>query len=85
MVFIWPPVKKISAISKSFFFTTIFLLHIVLSALSKINDAINSGDPAAILRMLQDPAAKLKNVRPKNAELYAIILREARDEKAKVF
>jgi len=60
-------------------------LHIVLSALSKINDAINSGDPAAILRMLQDPAAKLKNVRPKNAELYAIILREARDEKAKVF
>ena len=56
----------------------------VLAALSKINDAIASGDPEAILRMLQDPAAKLRNVRPKNAELYAIILREAREEKAKV-
>lgn len=58
--------------------------YLVLATLSKINDAINSGDPAEILKWLQDPAAKLKNVRPKNAELYAIILREARDEKAKV-
>ena len=61
-----------------------FLFSLVLSALSKINEAIDSGDPDAILRGLQNPSAKLNNVRPKNAELYAIVLREAKVAKAKV-
>lgn len=60
------------------------LLLSVLAALSRINEAIDSGDPNAILQGLQHPSAKLNNVRPKNAELYAIILREAKAEKAKV-
>lgn len=53
----------------------------LLSALTKINEAIDSSDPDAILKTLQDPAAKLRNVKPKNAELYAILLKEAKELK----
>lgn len=61
------------------------LSSLVLAALSKINEAIESKNPDAILTSLGSPSAKLTNVRPKNAELYAIILKQAKEEKAKVF
>lgn len=54
----------------------------LLSALSKINEAIDSGDTDSILKSLEQPSAKLNNVRPKNAELYQIILKKAKAEKA---
>ncbi|XP_065059905.1 ras GTPase-activating-like protein IQGAP1 isoform X2 [Rhopilema esculentum] len=54
----------------------------LLASLSKINEAIENGDPAVILACLQLPTAKLNNVRQKNAELYSIILRQAKKEKA---
>lgn len=56
----------------------------MLSALSKINEAIDSGDTDSILKSLEQPSAKLNNVRPKNAELYQIILKKAKAEKAQV-
>ena len=61
------------------------LSSLVLAALSKINEAIESKNPDNILTSLGSPSAKLTNVRPKNAELYAIILKQAKEEKAKVF
>ena len=57
---------------------------LVLSALSKINEAIAGGDSDQILQALELPSAKLTNVRPKNAELYVIILKNAKEEKAAV-
>jgi len=54
----------------------------LLASLSKINDAIDSNDASLILACLQLPTAKLNNVRPKNAELYMIMLKEAKKEKA---
>ena len=60
------------------------LLLVVLAALSKINECIDRGDPQALLACLELATAKLNNVRPKNAELYQIILSQARREKAEV-
>ena len=57
---------------------------LVLASLSKINEAIDSNDASLILACLQLPTAKLNNVRPKNAELYMIMLKEAKKEKAEV-
>lgn len=65
-------------------FSLLFIEFLVLASLSKINEAVNSNDPAVILACLQLPSAKLNNVRPKNAELYMIILKEAKKEKAEV-
>ncbi|XP_065671327.1 ras GTPase-activating-like protein IQGAP1 isoform X1 [Hydra vulgaris] len=53
----------------------------LLAALSKINEAISNANPHIILKALELPTAKLTNVRPKNAELYTIILKQAKLEK----
>ena len=55
-----------------------------MASLSKINEALESNDAAVILACLQLPTAKLNNVRPKNAELYKIILQQAKKDKAEV-
>lgn len=57
---------------------------LVLASLSKINEAIRGDDAAVILACLQLPSAKLNNVRPNNAEIYMIILKDAKSEKAEV-
>ncbi len=59
-------------------------LFVVLASLSKINEAIDGNDAAVVLACLQLPTAKLNNVKPKNAELYMIILKQAKKEKAEV-
>eukprot|EP00795_Rhopilema_esculentum_P006087 gene6087-11472_t len=70
--------------AKHFFVKAVDQIHLsaMLASLSKINEAIENGDPAVILACLQLPTAKLNNVRQKNAELYSIILRQAKKEKA---
>ena len=55
-----------------------------MASLSKINEAIDSNDASVILACLQLTTAKLNNVRPKNAEIYMIVLKEAKKEKAEV-
>ena len=57
---------------------------VVLASLSKINEAIDSNDASLILACLQLTTAKLNNVRPKNAEIYKLVLKEAKKEKAEV-
>ena len=56
----------------------------MLVVLGEMNEVITGGDAEKIINLLQQPSAKLTGVRPKNAELYAILLTELKAQKAKV-
>ena len=56
----------------------------VLVVLGQMNEVISEGDADRIITLLQQASAKLTGVRPKNAELYAILLTEVKVQKAKV-
>lgn len=55
-----------------------------IAAIGLINEALDEGDPAKTLSMLQSPSAKLTDVDPSVAQHYHDKLLEARREKAHV-
>lgn len=55
-----------------------------IAAIGQINEALDEGDPAKTLAMLQNPSAKLTDVDPSVAQHYHDKLLEARREKAHV-
>lgn len=55
-----------------------------IAAIGLINEALDEGDPAKTLDMLQNPSAKLTDVDPSVAQHYHDKLLEARREKAHV-
>uniref|UniRef100_A0A8C2Z8R4 IQ motif containing GTPase activating protein 1 n=1 Tax=Cyclopterus lumpus TaxID=8103 RepID=A0A8C2Z8R4_CYCLU len=56
--------------------------HERIGAIGLINEALDEGDPAKTLSMLQNPSAKLSDVDPSVAQHYHDKLLEARREKA---
>uniref|UniRef100_G3PZK3 IQ motif containing GTPase activating protein 1 n=1 Tax=Gasterosteus aculeatus aculeatus TaxID=481459 RepID=G3PZK3_GASAC len=58
--------------------------HERIAAIGLINEALDEGDPAKTLSMLQSPSAKLTDVDPSVAQHYHDKLLEARREKAHV-
>uniref|UniRef100_A0A8C2Z9B8 IQ motif containing GTPase activating protein 1 n=1 Tax=Cyclopterus lumpus TaxID=8103 RepID=A0A8C2Z9B8_CYCLU len=58
--------------------------HERIGAIGLINEALDEGDPAKTLSMLQNPSAKLSDVDPSVAQHYHDKLLEARREKAHV-
>ena len=53
-------------------------------AVAAINEAIDSEDPQQILKALQMPAAKLREVEEPNAVLYQRVLHSEKERKGKV-
>ena len=52
--------------------------------MARINEAVDTGDPAETLEALQTPAAKLGEVDAKHAVIYQTILQTDKEQKAKV-
>ena len=53
-------------------------------AIGKINEAIDSGDPALTLEALQLPGAKLSNIDPRQMAHYQVLLSRFKEHKAEV-
>ncbi|TNN47492.1 Ras GTPase-activating-like protein IQGAP1 [Liparis tanakae] len=60
------------------------ILNKRIAAIGLINEALDEGDPAKTLSMLQNPSAKLSDVDPTVAQHYHDKLLEARREKAHI-
>ena len=61
-----------------------FVLHIVISAIAVINEAIDKGDDQSTLHALQADAAKLSSIAPDNSQLYQKLLLSQKIAKAQV-
>lgn len=75
-----------SLLSHHLLFLTLghFVLHIVISAIAVINEAIDKGEPQSTLQALQADAAKLSSIVPDNSQLYQKLLLSQKIAKAQV-
>lgn len=62
----------------------LYVLHIVISAIAVINEAIDKGDDQSTLQALQADAAKLSSITPENSQLYQKLLSSQKIAKAQV-